>query len=161
MTLTHLWHKYNLHDCDVFLPFQTNQNSISVVFDLAKHLQHNDLKLEHKDVINDKDFHLIVKVKFSEIKNVHASEWTYVPIEDTSKSIKLTRCEEHEVTVEHFDKDLFLYSITLSDDNSIVFLFDGNDNKGGEIQFYCEDVQILDEKFVNEAVYDKLWSGYK
>ena len=39
MTLEQLECIYNFHDCDVFTPFAIEGNSITVIFDLAKHLQ--------------------------------------------------------------------------------------------------------------------------
>ena len=44
MTLTQLEYTYNFHDSDVFTPFETNGDSIIVVFNLAKHLQYDELK---------------------------------------------------------------------------------------------------------------------
>lgn len=77
MTLSELSRIYNFHDCDVFIPFDVNQDSITVTFDLAKHMQYGELKARYSEYIKNADFHLLATVKFSNCSNVRASEWTF------------------------------------------------------------------------------------
>ena len=70
MTLTQLEYIYNFHDCDVFTPFEINGDFVTVTFDLAKHLQYDDLKARYGDSLKNKEYNLIVRVKFSNCLNL-------------------------------------------------------------------------------------------
>ena len=56
MTLTQLEYIYNFHDCDVFTPFEINGDFVTVTFDLAKHLQYDDLKARYGDSLKNKEY---------------------------------------------------------------------------------------------------------
>ena len=159
MNLTDFLCKYELHDCNAFLPFEVERDAITVVFDLAKHMQYSDFKAEHPHVIEDKAYSLIVKARFLQCTNIRASEWIYGHTAVATKTP--IRQHEKNTTVSQFDKEMFLYSISTPTPNEIAFLFECEPKRGGEIRFACQAVEVLEEGFLNKAEYDKLWGQFE
>ena len=87
MTLNQLECTYNFHDCDVFTPFEMEGNSITVTFDLAKHLQYDVLKSRYGDSLSDKEHHLIVKAKFFNCSDIQVREWEDCTSKITNKKV--------------------------------------------------------------------------
>jgi hypothetical protein len=47
-------------------------------------------------------------------------------------------------------------SLSISEPNYIAFRFKKDENNLGEIHFSCEDVELMEEKMITQAEYDKL-----
>ena len=156
MTLHQLECIYNFHDCDLFTPFEINGNSVTVIFDLAKHLQYDDLKARYGDSLKNKECNLIVRVKFSNCLNLSAREWQYRASKSTKKEEK---CNEKTIPIEQFDTDMDFISLAILDGNEIHFPFEkcGKSKKYSEIRFVCHNVEVIEEKIYSASEYDKLW----
>ena len=156
MTLEQLECIYNFHDCDVFTPFSIEGDSITVIFDLAKHLQYDTLKSRYGDLLKNKEHNLIVKVKFSNCSDLQVSEWE----DSTSKTInKNEKHNEKTIPIEQFDTDMDFISLAILDGNEIHFPFErcGKSKKYSEIRFVCHNVEVIEEKIYSASEYDKLW----
>jgi hypothetical protein len=160
MTLEQLEYKYNFHDCDVFTPFEINGDSITVTFDLAKHLQYDDLKFRHGDLLQSKDSYLIVRVKFSDCLNLRVSEWEYRTSKTTKKEEKHN---EKTISIEQFDSNMDFISLTTLGENKICFAFEkyGKPEKFSEIQFVCQNIDIIEEKIFTASEHDELWEKFE
>ena len=160
MTLTQLEYIYNFHDCDVFTPFEINGDFVTVTFDLAKHLQYDDLKARYGDSLKNKEYNLIVRVKFSNCLNLSAREWQYRTSKTTKKEQK---CNEKTIPIEQFDTDMDFISLAILDKNKICFTFEKNSKpqKLSEIQFVCQDIDIIEEKILTASEYNELWQKFE
>lgn len=147
MTLSQLECTYNFHDCDVFTPFEINSDSITVIFDLAKHLQYDDLKSRYGDLLKNKEYNLILRAKFSNCLNLSVREWQYRISKATKKEEK---CNERAMAIEEFDSDADFISLAVLDGDRISFRFEKNEKsrKFSEIQFACYNVDIIEEKIL-------------
>lgn len=156
MTLDQLEHLYNFHDCDVFTPFEINGDSVIVAFDLAKHLQYDDLKSRYGDLLHHKDNHLIMKAKFSHCSALQVSEWQYRTSKATDRKEK---CNEHTISAEQLDPNADFISLAVLSENKICFTFEkhGNPKKYSEVQFVCQTVDILEERIYTDSEYDMLY----
>ena len=160
MTLKELEYAYNFHDCYVFTPFEINEDCVTVTFDLAKHLQYEPLKSRYGDVLQIKDNYLIVKAKFSNCLNLQATEWEYRISKATKRE---TKHNEKTISPEQFDPDMDFISLTVLDENLICFTFEknGKPTKLNEIQFICQDIDIIEEKIYTASEYDTLWEEFE
>ena len=148
---------YNFHDCDVFMPFEINGDSVTVIFDLAKHLQYDHLKSHYGDLLQIEDNSLIVKARFSNCSNIQANEWEQSVSKKTRRE---ERCNEKTILAEQFDSDMDFISLAVLGENKICFTFEkcGKQNKLGEIQFTCQDIDIIEEKIYTKSEYEDLWN---
>lgn len=153
MTLMQLERIYNFHDCDVFLPFEVDNDSITVTFDLAKHVQYEDFKQKHRDLVDDESYGLVVKIEFSQCSNVEAREWLY--------NGKQARLNEKAVGLQGFNREMFLYTVSMEEKDGVCCLFTANSSKGGEISFRCEEVKILEEKFIDAEEREQIWKSFE
>ena len=160
MTLQELEYTYNFHDCDVFVPFEIDGDSIIVIFDLAKHLQYEPLKSRYGDLLKIKDNNLIVRAKFTNCLNIQVNEWEYCISKNTKREEKRN---EKTISMENFDSDMDFISLTVFDENKISFVFEKHENrqKLSRIQFICNDVDIVEEKIYTASEYDELWKGFE
>lgn len=154
MTLEQLEHTYNFHDCDVFTPFEINDDYIVVTFDLAKHLQYDDLKSRQGKLLQDKDYYLIAKVKFSDYSNLSVSERT----NPASKATKKGGENEKTLSIEQFNSDVDFISLAVLGENKICFTFEkcNKSKKIIRIQFVCGNIEVLEEALLDAYEYDKL-----
>ena len=160
MTLQQLEYIYNFHDCDVFTPFEFVGDSVTVTFDLAKHLQYDDLKSRYGALLQIKENALIATVKFSNCLELQVKEWDCCYSKSTKKTKK---CNERTISPELFDSDMDFISLAISGENKIVFSFVkyGNPDKLSNIQFICQDIDIMEEKLYTASEYDKLCEKYE
>ena len=161
MTLTQLEYTYNFHDSDVFTPFETNGDSIIVVFNLAKHLQYDELKSRYGNSLNNKANNLIVKVKFSNCLDLQVSEWNHC----TSNTKNQKKQNERTITIEDFDADSDFISLSISEEDKISFRFEKLEKNGkliklSEIKFVCQNIEILEESLLDSFEYDKVLSAH-
>ena len=120
MTLKELEYAYNFHDCYVFTPFEINEDCVTVTFDLAKHLQYDELKSRYGNSLNNKANNLIVKVKFSNCLDLQVSEWNHC----TSNTKKQKKQNERTITIEDFDADSDFISLSISEEDKISLRFE-------------------------------------
>ena len=146
MTLTELFCLYNFHDSDVEIPFAINKNDIIITFYLAKHLQSKNFKIKNDKFITNKDYDLLITVKFLDCTNIKASEWEF----DYSKGSKPKRLNEKNITIEQIDSEMFLYTCSMSNEDGVYLFFTRDTIKGSETTFLCAGVEIVEEKFVLE-----------
>lgn len=144
MTLTELELLYNFHDCDVSIPFSVIQDNIILTFELAKHMQYHDFKAKHIDLIENDDYALLVTIKFLNCTSIKASEWFY----DYSNGERPKRLNEKNIIPEQVDQEMLLYTCSMSDKDGAYLLFTKDPDKGTEITFFCEEAEIVEEKFV-------------
>ncbi|MBE6557210.1 MAG: hypothetical protein E7664_05650 [Ruminococcaceae bacterium] len=152
MTLTELSYQYNFHDCDVFLPFDVCGDAITVTFDLAKHMQYDD-RFDRKHMMENTTDHLIVKLRFLHCADIQAVEWSYA---ENKKIAKLKKVNEKVTSVEAFNQDLFLNSVAFIGEDRLSFMFEGDPNLGGEICFSPLDIEIIEERLVDEKAFDEM-----
>lgn len=160
MTLKQLEYAYHFHDCDVFTPFEINEDCITVTFDLAKHLQYDELKSRYGDLLQIKDNNLIVKVRFSNCLNLQVTEWEYRISKTTKREEKYN---EKTILPQQFDSDMDFISLAVLDENKICFTFEkyGKPQKFSKIQFICQDIDIIEEKIYTASEYDTLWENFE
>lgn len=158
MTLEQLEQTYNFHDCDVFTPFEIEQNSVTVVFDLAKHLQYDDLQIKQSRFMKNDDYFLLVKVKFSNCTNLTAKKWTMVVAKDKSTAKKQY---QNEVPIEQLDWNLDFVSPYIENSKKIWFVFADAKNSGFDLSFACDTVEIVEEKFVDLDGYNATWDEFE
>ena len=160
MTLKQLAQLYNFHDCYVFTPFEIDGESVTVTFDLAKHLQYDDLKARYGDMLQKKECHLIVRVKFSDCLNFQICELT--PHFTGAKKQSFTS-DARIISMEQFDTQADFISVSLADSDSICFVFESIDSfkKIIEIQFESEQIEVLEEGVLDAVEFVKLWKQFE
>ena len=150
MNTTQLECLYNFHDCDAIVPFVIENNDITVTFCLANHLQYNEFKLKHSALINNKNHHLVVKARFTQCTNIKTNQWFF-------KHSDKKRINEKPFDITQIDSEMLLYTFSATDKEGIYFLFTNDlDNKGCEISFMCESVEVVEEKFLGDEEFENL-----
>ena len=153
MTPEQLEHKYNFHDSDAMTPFKEQGDSITVTFFLAKHLQYEEIKSQYKSFINDENYYLLVRISFKSCHNLQASEWRYAPAPKNAKQ------DEKNVSISQLDDEMLLSYTSFSSYGEILFGFEGKNGKMSEIRFSYKDAEVLEERFVNETEYNRIWEN--
>lgn len=155
MTVDELLCAYNFHDCDVITPFMVQGDDITVTFVLAKHLQYDGIQSRQNPLYADKEYSLVVRIRFSECTCIKANEWTYETHKATTS--KKSRKNVRQMTVEQFDWQLDFDSVCISAERGISFVFVGPKQRVGDISFQCRDIEIEEETLLDRTGYDALW----
>ncbi len=155
---------YDFHDGDVFLPFEIQEDAITITFDLARWIQRKWVEEKYGKATYGDHRSFIVKAKFSHCKNIVAKEWVFKksrPNNDKKPERIIT-----ETTLQAFDPELMLEFVETENQNEISLWFfssdikgKGFDGKGGMICFSAENVEVIEEalydKTATDALYDK------
>lgn len=155
MTLDKLLRTYNFHDCYVIPPFKQQGNDITVVFGLAKHLQHGDIRSKTDPLYADSKHDLIVRIRFLGCTGIRAIEWNYPG--GSAGSSENARKNEKITTIDQFDWKTDFDSVCMSEEKGIIFVFRDLQRCVGEITFLCGDVVVEAEELLDEAESDALW----
>lgn len=159
MTLEQLAQTYNFHDCDVFTPFEVEQNSVTVVFDLAKHLQYEDFQTKQSHFVQNKGYSLLVTVRFNNCTNLTAKEWIMVVAKNKMATQKQY---QKDIPVEQLDWNLDFVSLCIENSKKIWFVFENaKGNDGFDLSFDCDTVEILEEKFVDADALNATWDEFE
>lgn len=159
MTLDKLLYTYNFHDCYVITPFTVRGDSVTVVFDLAKHLQYSDIKSKRDPLYADKKHNLIIKIKFCECTSVKA---TIRNCKSADSKQPESLCESKEkFDIIQLDAQFDFNSVCISEEGRVFFVFDGPHDQVGEISFSCKEATIEYESLLGESECDALWENSK
>lgn len=158
MTLDKLLRTYNFHDCYVIPPFKQQGNDITVVFGLAKHLQHGDIRSKTGSLYADAEHELIVKIRFLKCTDVRAVEWSY---QGNGAGKANLRQNEKMTTIEQFDWKPDFNTVCMSEEKGVFFVFDDSQGHAGKISFLCREVTVEAEDMLDEAESDALWGDFE
>lgn len=156
---------YDFHDGDIFLPFEIQEDAITITFALARWIQRKWVEEKYGKVTYGDRRSFIVKAKFSRCKNIAAKEWVF----KKSKPNNNKKPERiiTETTLQAFDPELMLEFVETENQNEISLWFFSDikgkafDGKGGVIRFSAENVEIIEEALYDETAKDALYDKFE
>ena len=133
---------YNFHDCYMLFPFKICGDKIIITFNLAKHIQNEDIKARYVEAREEK-YHLI-KIEYRDCNNIKF-------IEEAFADQHFFKATKKEVIFDNFDTDLDFISASISSENNTFYAyFSDYEQKRGHVSFNLKDVVLTDEATLQE-----------
>lgn len=157
---------YVFHDGDVFLPFEIQEDTLTITFDLARWIQCEWVEEKYGKITYGDRTSFIVKARFSNCKNIVAREWVFK--KSRPKNNKKPERIITETTLQAFDPELELELVETENQNDIRLYFfssdicgKGYEGKGGLISFSSENVEVIEEAIYDEAAIEALFDKFE